>query len=238
MVVVVVAAGTALAACYGHQATHRIGGPRVARLPPSTSGHYDLIRGGQRVGRERLTVTASTGWAMQGELRFEDVVGTRARYALRLDGGEPARLEVELDVLDRVRTLSATVGAGYVHVTARGLGQPIRRKVPYARGTMLDVLSPGLRIWSLALLSDSLRVGAAVPIRTVRFEAPTFAPHVELQTLEVKREQDGLRLIRLVRPGGAAPEALWVDADGFVVRARSWPKGPRAPFVERRWIPK
>lgn len=225
-----------LAGCYGHRAAHTPARVAAAGLPKARQGHYELWRAGRRIGTERLVVTATRGWTLRGEVEWTRPVPARARYRLALEDDEPRALEVRLELMDQVRTLSATVAGGFVHASVSGVGRALSREVAYGAGTMLDSSTPALRMWVLGLLSPRLLPGARIDVRTVRFAPPAFAPDVELQTLAVQDARGDVRLVRLERPGSAPPEALWVGPDGFVLRARTWPQGPRAPFVERRWV--
>ncbi len=224
-----------LAGCYGHHAAHTPIVVQAPGLPAATSGYYVLTRDGTEVGREFITITACQAWSLRGRIEWSEPVPAQTDYHLRVRAHEPESLKVRLSLLGQTRTLSATVSEGFVHVRVRGLGPKIQRKVAYGPGTTLAVVSPVLRIWMLGLLTRKLLPGERVAVRTIRFDAPQFAPKVELQTLEVQGVKDGLRLVKVLRAGPT--EALWVRPDGFIVRARTWPKGRGEPFIERVWVP-
>lgn len=224
-----------LAGCYGHLQVPPAPATRPP-LPPARSVVYQVTRGGEVLGIEAVTVTASAAWALSGVMRRGGQVPARSTYWLVVDPerAEPTRLSASVELLGERRTLTASVADGWVHVHVGGLGPAVDRKVPYAPGTSFDLLSPLVRSWWLALLSDRLTPGQDIPLRTVRFEAPAFAPQVELQSVRLHRVQDGLRLVEVSGPDGRRREALWLDGDGFVVRARAWLGGPKAPFFEWR----
>lgn len=228
-----------LAGCYGHHAAHT--GARVApsALLKSLSGSYLLTKGGQPVGREFVEVSASssTAWALVGRIEWSAPVAATTHYALEVRQRQPVRAQASVKMLGTARTMSATVAQGYVHVEARGVGPKFQRKVPYAAGTALDLVSPVMRLWVLGLLSPRLLPGVSISVRTVRFDVPSLAPVVELQRLEVKGVQGDLRKVLVHRPAPHPPEALWVTAQGLITRSRTWPRGLKAPFIERRWQP-
>lgn len=226
-------------ACYHHQAAHQPARVTASGLPQARVGHYTLWRDGRQVGREDVEVrTSSAGWALTSTIRWREPIPVLAAYRLRVQEDEPRELSARLELMGQARTLTASVGAGYLHGQVAGVGGARRRKVAYAAGTALDVLSPVARTWMLGLLSPRLLPGATVEVRTIRVQAPSFEAKVELQALVVEKAQGDLRLVRLKRPAPAPPEALWLDPEGFVVRARTWPRGASQPFVERRWQPR
>jgi len=228
----------ALAGCYNHYAAHT--GVRVAPsgLPRAEAGSYVLTQAGEPVGREFIEMksTSSTAWALTGRIEWTVPVVATTRYALTVVNRQPVTARASVHVLGSARTMSATVAAGYVQVEVLGVGPQVNRKVPYAAGTALDLVSPVMRLWVLGLLSPRLLPGASISVRTLRFDVPSLAPVVELQTFEVKKVQGDLRQVLVRRPEPHPPEALWVNAQGFVVRSRTWPRGLTAPFIERRWV--
>ncbi len=228
----------ALAGCYSHHAAHTGVRVRPSALPGDAAGSYVLTKAGEPVGREFIEVnsTSSTAWALTGRIEWTAPVEATTRYALTVVNRQPVTAAASVHVLGSARTMSATIAAGYVQVEARGVGPKINRKVPYAAGTALDLVSPATRLWVLGLLSPRLLPGASISVRTLRFDMPSLAPVVELQTFEVKTVQGDLRQVLVHRPKPHPPEALWVDARGFVVRSRTWPRGFKAPFIERRWV--
>lgn len=223
-----------LLGCYNHRAAHTPIAVQAPGLPDVRSGHYIVTQGGIEVAQEFVTITSSAGWALKGRIEWSQPVAARTEYQLQVRSNEPVSLQVQLSLLGQTRTLTASVSDSFVHVRVDGLGPKLRRKVAYGAGTALDTVSPILRVWMLGLLTRRLLPGQSVAVRTLRFEAPHLNPKVELQTLEVQDVKDGLRLLKVVRAG--PPEGLWVESDGFIVRARTWPRGRSEPFVERVWV--
>lgn len=224
-----------VAGCYHHQAAHTPVAVAASGLPAARSGHYTLTMAGQPVGAEYVTITSSSAWALTGRIEWTEPVPATTRYTLRVAQDQPQSLEVRLELMSQARVMTATLSEGYLQVHVAGMGPALTRKVAYGAGTSVQAVSPLLHTWVLGLLSPRLLPGQRVAVRTVDFEPPLLAPKVELQTFEVLGEQDGLRKIRVLRPAPAPPQALWVAPDGFVMRARTWPKGLNAPFLERRW---
>lgn len=204
---------------------------RAARLLPPARGHYAIYRDGARVGTERFSITSSaTAWRLAGTVELDAL---QQGYELLLDprSEEPLAFEAWIEVAGARERVTGVVDGGYVAVELDSVLGARKGRVPYARGTMIELFTPLSNGVALALLLPELREGAPASVRTIALTMPLLTPSVLLQRYALAGSEGELRKIALTRDDGSGqPVALWVRDDGLPTRVRAWPEGGGSPY--------
>lgn len=194
------------------------------------SGRYVVTREGEPAGEERFTITSSAGvWRAAGTLELHLPVEQVTRYRLDLSTvtEEPLgfALEIELEGV-RQRAVGRREGDLLV-VEGETLAGRWTRRVPYGRGTAIELGTPLSSTLVSSLLGPSLAPKQPALVRTVFVTPPTLEPAVQVLAYELFGREGEVSRIAVGPTSGEGRIALWVRPDGLPIRVRTGARGAR-----------
>lgn len=207
-----------------------------AQLPAPMSGRYTIWRDGEAIGEERFTITSSAGvFRLQGLLAIGGALSSTQGYSLEVDlrSFEPRRFSVWLELASERETAVGKREGDAIEVTTENIAGTGKRKLPYAKGTMIDLGTPISHAIALSLLLPTLHKDVPSPVRTLRVPLPLLLPEiavVEYVLYGEKPNQLGTRVLVRDSQSRSSPVGLWVRSDGVPLRARVFPIGGGAPY--------
>lgn len=218
-----------MASCYGHEARARTGAPepspRSKALVRPLQGRYVISRSGLGVGRETFAITSSSStWRAEGHVELSWPVEQRQGYALEIDERtlEPIAFEIWIEIAEASERVRGSRDGDHFAIEMSTLSGERRRRVPYARGTVIDFASPIFNTVALSLIGPSLELGRNVPVRAIAMGIPALEPAVMIQTYRLEGTTGGERTISIAPVGEAHPTMMRVRRDGLPTFVRTW----------------
>lgn len=213
-----------LPACYAHGTAHTVGAepPRRPTMLVAQSGIYTITRDGKPIGEERFTITSSGAvWRAEGKIRLDAPAQSIHGYEIEIHRRlkAPLHFVVYFELFGEKRRAEGwLMEDGFFEVTADGIGGKMKRRIPYAPGTMLAFDSPIFA--SVFLARTELSDLRPVRVRTIDLPLPSLDPSVLSTVYERVGEKDGLAHVTAKRQRTNQVVALWVRPDGLTVRSR------------------
>jgi hypothetical protein len=207
-----------------------------AELPAPMSGRYTIWRDGEQVGEERFTITSSAGlFRLQGTLEMSGTLSSSQGYALDVDlhSFEPKRFSVWVELVSERESAEGKRDGDAIEVTTENIAGSGKRKLPYAKGTMIDLGTPISHAIALSLLLPRLERDRPSPVRTLRVPLPLLLPEiavVEYTSYGEAGAQPGQRVTVRDPKSRTKPMGLWVRPDGIPLRARIFAESGGEPY--------
>ncbi|MFO0728847.1 MAG: hypothetical protein U1E65_34025 [Myxococcota bacterium] len=205
-------------------------------LPRPIEGSFTILRGDEEIGSERFTITSSAGvFSLSGALSLGGALSSSQSYALEVDARtfEPRRFRVALALADEVERVEGTRAGDSFQVSIDNIAGHAERRIPYAKGTMIDLGTPLSHAVALSLLLPTLEERRPVSVRTIRAPLPLLIPEVVVleYTLYGRSPESAEHKVAVKESTSRGkPSGLWLGDDGLVVRARIFGEDGGPPF--------